>query len=101
MGELLSKYWLTVKGFMDSHPPEVLIYSPYFWGIAGVVMIWALIRKQKIIAAVDFLVVSVVVIKVYILVTTDVSGDMRIPLFFLGVVAFIGAVAAYWLFIKD
>ena len=86
---------------MDYHPPEVLAYSPYFWGITGLVMIWALARKQKLIAAIDFIIASVVVIKVFILVSTDVAGDMRIPLFFLGVVAFVGAVAAYWLFIKD
>lgn len=86
---------------MDQHPPEVLVYSPYFWGIAGLVMIWALVKRQKIIAAIDFLVVSVVVIKVFILVSTDVAGDVRIPLFFLGVVSCVGAVAAYWLFIKE
>jgi predicted membrane channel-forming protein YqfA (hemolysin III family) len=101
MTELLNKYWLTVRTFMDQHPPEVLVYSPYFWGIAGLVMIWALVKRQKIIAAIDFLVVCVVVIKVFILVSTDVAGDVRIPLFFLGVVAFVGAVVAYWVFIKE
>ncbi len=101
MGEMFDKYWLTVKTFMDQHPPEVLVYSPYFWGITGIVMIWALIRKQKAIAVIDFIIVSIVVVKVFVLVSTDVAGDMRIPLFFMGVVAFIGAVAAYWLFIKE
>ncbi|MBW2305969.1 MAG: hypothetical protein JRG73_03455 [Deltaproteobacteria bacterium] len=101
MGELFNTYWLKLREFMDQHPPEVLVYSPYFWGVAGIVMIWAVLKRQKIIAAIDFIVVSIVVIKVFVLVSTDVAGDMRIPLFFLGIIAFVGAVAAYWLFIKD
>lgn len=97
---MLEKYMPLLQKILSKFDPNILAASPYFWGAVIFVFIYSVIRRYAFLTVLDLTIAVIVVIKVYFLSETELTGIIK-PFMMLGLIGVAGALGAYFIFVRD